>query len=64
MRTFIMAIALLTGFGAASYAAPASATPVGPSQSVTAGTGMTEQVKAKRSRTTRGSRIDPKKKGL
>ena len=46
MRTFIMAAALLTGFGFASFTVPASAAPVGPSQALTAGTGMTEQVKA------------------
>jgi hypothetical protein len=63
MRTFIMAAALLTGFGAASIAVPASAAPVGPSQALTAGTSMTETVKAKRSRPA-GMRKIPQKKGL
>ncbi|WP_186383914.1 hypothetical protein [Methylobacterium dankookense] len=58
-----MAAALLTGFGAASFTAPASAAPVGPSQALTAGTTMTEQVKMKRSRP-HGVRKIPKKKGL
>ncbi|MGV7034821.1 hypothetical protein [Methylobacterium symbioticum] len=63
MRTFILATALLTGFGVASFVAPASATPVGPSQLLTASSGISEQVKMKRSRPA-GLRKIPSTKGL